>query len=240
MTTAAEDIPVSWFRQLRDGGLLLLPFHLGSNPWQYLLKLKRQGNCLDSEWIGQVGFIGMKGMAGVHEKAVALDDRLERLSDEEDAKADLVLWMDASDQPKLNLIRQAIRGKEPRVSRIVNAPTHFHEWAGFRLFLFLESGEDMFLADSMKPTSRQFLGLIAPDESCALLSNNVLSWGSNRALEILDAQVDRWDALGRPVLSDFSLRFFPKELLDRETFHLGQINKGWLVSMGSHLVRFSL
>jgi protein-L-isoaspartate(D-aspartate) O-methyltransferase len=203
VTASSDEIPLPWFQQLRDGGVLVLPFRL--NVPHFAVALRKEGAGFVSERISPSGFMRLRGAFGssgtrvglIRDITVAFDYRGPLL----DPRA---LGRLLTTVPRQASLPQLPGRDEPDLWA-------FHYFAAFQgvplAMLSTRNPGHGFtdawgVADTRAGSATLFTAELAK-------KREVLVYGTGATLDGVREAVDRWAALGRPQPGRIRLRLTP-------------------------------
>jgi protein-L-isoaspartate(D-aspartate) O-methyltransferase len=207
-TASADHVPQAWRDQLADGGLVELPLRLSAgSPLQAVVTLRRDGDRLVSTSIIPGSFMPLRGSDG-SSPGIGTDPSLRALSSGGGPPTTLAAISGLS-------LDSLTPGAARRSLATLLGPSHGRRTlppgAAAGLMLFLAWAGDRSLVYYTRHRRYGVAVLDRTGASVAALTRlpggpgRIETWGDDRARGALEAQMARWERLGRPTLADLRI-----------------------------------
>jgi protein-L-isoaspartate(D-aspartate) O-methyltransferase len=207
-TASADHVPQAWRDQLTDGGLVELPLRLSpGSPLQAVVTLRREGGRLVSRSIMAGSFMPLRGADG-SSPGIGNDPSLRAQSSSGGPPTTLAAISGLA-------LDSLSPGSARRALATLLGPSHdrrtLPKGAAGGLMLFLAWGAARSLVFYTR--DRRY-GLAIVDRTGASIAaltrlpgspGRIETWGDDRARDALEAQMARWERLGRPTLADLRI-----------------------------------
>lgn len=198
VTASTSDLSPHWVEQLRDGGLLLVPFRIRT--LCSCVSFEKRGRVLHSRSIQPCGFMNLQGKYGTPDPILPMGDGL------------FLSGPSARDVPK-ELLHELLSQPPRRVGDLIVQVNEYGLGSGLAVYLVLqESGVvDFFTTDATRWGFHAISGLLdlQAKSLCLMRRDGVVVYGSDAAAQRLKQRVEEWVHLGRPSLSCLRIEASP-------------------------------
>jgi protein-L-isoaspartate(D-aspartate) O-methyltransferase len=205
LTASATDISPRWVEQLREDGLLLIPFRFST--MCLCVAFEKHGRELFSRSLTSCGFMPLQGVYGPDATG---DDPRFPMDD------GLFISGPGSRGVSLKLLEELLNQPPRRVSDLIIPINDFGLGGGLGTYLALtESGlVDIFATQPERWGFRYISGLLDAETKslCLVRRDAVVVYGSDAAAERYKKRASEWIEMGRPGIDKIRIAVAPREM----------------------------
>ncbi|MGH2396191.1 MAG: methyltransferase domain-containing protein [bacterium] len=205
LTASASDISPRWVEQLREGGLLLIPFRFST--MCLCVAFEKHGRELFSRSLTSCGFMPLQGVYGPDATG---DDPRFPMDD------GLFVSGPGSRGVSVTLLEELLNQTPRRVSDLIIPVNDFGLGGGLGTYLALtESGlVDIFATQPERWGFHYISGLLDAETKslCLVRHGAVVVYGSDAAAERYKRRASEWIEMGRPGIDSIRIAVAPREM----------------------------